>query len=230
MDIEEVLSELKDLLVEKKFSEEAVANMTSTFAEAIKQKDIEYRASLTKAEEEAAAAIKEREELKASVEKLQADIGQASQRIAEFENFKKQEEAIACFNARMEVIDNSYDLDDEDRKVLLDELKSLDFSDEAFASYQDKLSIMWKHKNKEVKASYEKSIQDRIDAEVAKKLASVSTASETKTDKEVAEEALEKAQASESGLPNSNEESSKEVKSLREKFASAFDRKNIIIS
>jgi hypothetical protein len=89
---------------------------------------------------------------------------------------------------------------------------------------------MWKHKNKEVKASYEKSIQDRIDAEVAKKLASVSTASETKTDKELAEEALEKAQASESGLPNSNEESSKEVKSLREKFASAFDRKNIIIS
>ena len=230
MDIEEVLSELKDLLVEKKFSEEAVANMTSTFADAIKQKDIEYRASLTKAEEEAAAAIKDREELKASVEKLQADIGQASQRIAEFENFKKQEEAIACFNARMEVVDNSYDLDDEDRKVLLDELKSLDFSDEAFAAYQDKLSIMWKHKNKEVKASYEKNIQDRIDAEVAKKLASVSTASETKTDKELAEEALEKAQASESGLPNSNEESSKEVKSLREKFASAFDRKNIIIS
>lgn len=230
MDIEKVLSELKDLLVEKKFSEEAVASMTNTFAEAIKQKDAEYRASLTKAEEEAAAAIKEREELKASVEKLQAQFGEASQRIAEFENFKKQEEAIARFNARMEVIDNNYDLDDEDRKVLLDELKNLDASEEAFASYQDKLSIMWKHKNKEVKASYEKSIQERIDAEVAKKLASVSTASEHKTDKEIAEEALEKAQASESGLPNSNEESSKETKSLRDKFASAFSRENITIS
>ena len=230
MDIEKVLSELKDLLVEKKFSEEAVANMTNTFAEAIKQKDVEYRASLTKAEDEAAAAVKEREELKASVEKLQTQIGEASQRIAEFENFKKQEEAIARFNARMEVIDNSYDLDDEDRKVLLDELKNLDPSEEAFASYQDKLTVMWKHKNKEVKASYEKSIQERIEAEVAKKLASVSVASETKTDKELAEEALEKAQASESGLPNSNEESSKETKSLRDKFASAFSRENITIS
>ena len=230
MDIEKVLSELKDLLIEKKFSEEAVANMTNTFAEAIKQKDVEYRASLTKAEDEAAAAVKEREELKASVEKLQSQIGEASQRIAEFENFKKQEEAIARFNARMEVIDNSYDLDDEDRKVLLDELKNLDPSEEAFASYQEKLTVMWKHKDKEVKASYEKSIQERIEAEVAKKLASVSVASETKTDKELAEEALEKAQASESGLPNSNEESSKETKSLRDKFASAFSRENITIS
>jgi len=51
-----------------------------------------------------------------------------------------------------------------------------------------------------------------------------------KTDKELAEEALEKAQASESTLPNSNEESSKETQSLREKFASAFSRKNITIS
>lgn len=230
MDIEKVLSELKDLLVEKKFSEEAVANMTSTFAEAIKQKDVEYRASLTKAEEEAAAAIQEREELKASVEKLQSQVGEAAQRIAEFENFKKQEEAIARFNARMEVIDNSYDLEDEDRKVLLEELKSLDASEEAFASYQGKLAVMWKHKDKEVKASYEKSIQDRIDEEVAKKLASVSVASEVKTDKELAEEALEKAEASETTLPNSNEESSKETKSLRDKFASAFNRNNIIIS
>lgn len=230
MDIEKVLSELKDLLIEKKFSEEAVANMTNTFAEAIKQKDVEYRASLTKAEDEAAAAVKEREELKASVEKLQSQIGEASQRIAEFENFKKQEEAIARFNARMEVIDNGYDLDDEDRKVLLDELKNLDPSEEAFASYQDKLTVMWKHKDKEVKASYEKSIQERIEAEVAKKLASVSVASKSKTDKELAEEALEKAQASESGLPNSNEKSSKETKSLRDKFASAFSRENITIS
>jgi hypothetical protein len=230
MDIEKVLSELKDLLVEKKFSEEAVANMTNTFAEAIKQKDVEYRASLTKAEEEAAAAIKEREELKASVEKLQAQIGEASQKIAEFENFKKEEEAVARFNARMEAIDNDYDLDDEDRKVLLDDLKSLNASEEAFASYQNKLSVMWKHKNKEVKASYEKSVQQRIDAEVAKKLASVSNASENKSDKEVAEEALEKAKASETGLPNSNEESSKQTQSLREKFASAFSRNNITIS
>ena len=51
MDVEKLLSELKDLLVEKKFSEEAVANMTNTFAEAIKQKDVEYRESLTKAQD-----------------------------------------------------------------------------------------------------------------------------------------------------------------------------------
>jgi hypothetical protein len=230
MDIENVLSELKDLLVEKKFSEEAVANMTSTFADAIKQKDVEYRQSLTKAEDEKTALAKEREELKETVDKIEQQLAEAAKKISDFEDFKKQEEAVARFNTRMESIDQSFDLDDEDRKVLVDDLKSIDSSEEAFASYKNKLSVMWKHKNKEAKASLDKSIQDRIDAEVAKKIASFSNASEEKTDKELAEEALEKAEASDKGIPNSNEDSSKQQPTLREKFASAFSLENVIIS
>jgi hypothetical protein len=237
MDVEKLLSELKDLLVEKKFSEEAVANMTNTFAEAIKQKDVEYRESLTKAQDEREAIAKQHAELKASMENIEKQLSDATQKIVEFEALKKEEEALARFNSRMEAIDQEYDLDDEDRKVLVEDLKSLDASEEAFASYQNKLSIMWRHKNKEAKASLEKSIQEKIDAEVAKKLASISKASvsndpEEKTEEvaEVAEEALENAEVSEAGLPNSNEEASRQPKSLREKFAGAFSRENIVIS
>jgi hypothetical protein len=233
MDVEKILSEVQALLVEKKFSEEAVASMSSVFADAIKQKDAEYRASLTKAEDEKTAIAKEQEELRASVSDLQAKLSDATQKITEFENFKKQEEAVARFNSRMEVIDQAYELDDEDRKVLADDLKGLGDSEEAFASYQGKLAIMWRGKNKEAKASLDKSIQERIDAEVAKKLSSISQASETKseeTDKEVAENALDKAEASDKGIPNSNEEASRTQPTLREKFASAFTRESIVIS
>jgi hypothetical protein len=237
MDLEKIVSELKDLLVEKKFSEEAVASMTSTFAEAIRQKDTEYRDSLVKAEQEKEALAKEREELKASFEKIEKQLEEASQKISEFEVLKQQEEALARFNSRMEVLDQEYDLDDEDRKVLADDLKGLDASEEAFASYQNKLSIMWRHKNKEAKASLEKSIQEKIDAEVAKRVGSVSKASvsndpEEKEEEtaEVAEEALENAEASEAGIPNSNENSSRQPETLREKFAGAFSRENIVIS
>jgi hypothetical protein len=233
MDIEQVLSELKDLLIEKKFSEEAVANMTSTFADAIKQKDTEYRESLTKADEEKEALAKEREELKASMEEIRKQLADASEKLTEFEASKKADEALARFNARMESVDQSYDLDDEDRQLLAQELKELGETEEAFASFQNKLSIMWKHKNKEAKAAIEKSIQDKIDEEVSKKLAKMqeSKASvEPESQEEVIKEAIENSEVSEAGISSSNEESSRQPASLRDKFAAAFNRDNIIIS
>lgn len=230
MDVEQTLSELKALLVEKKFSEEAVASMTSTFADAIKAKDTEYRESLTKAEQEKVALAAEREELKASVEGLQTQLQTMTQKVTEFEDFKKQEEAVARFNARMEVIDQAYELDDEDRKVVADDIKGLGEAEEAFASYQGKLAVIWRDKNKQAKAALEKSIQERIDAEVAKKTVNVAVASETKSDAEIAEAALEKAQASEAGPSNNNESAAQAEPTLRDKFAKAFSRENVTIS
>ena len=229
MDIEQILAELKGLLIEKKFSEEAVANMTQTFAEAIKKKDGEYRDSLTKAEKEKEEMAAEKEEMKKSLKKVEDEMKAAQEKLEEFENFKKQEEAVACFNTRMEAIDQVYELEDEDRKVLAADLKELDKSDEAFASYEEKLAVMWKHKNKESKAAFEKQIQARIDEEVAKKI-SVSNASENKTAEELAQEALDNAKASEVTLPNNNEAQSQKPASFKEKFASAFSRDNIVIS
>jgi hypothetical protein len=130
----------------------------------------------------------------------------------------------------MEEIDQTYELDDEDRQVLASDLKSLDNSDEAFAAYKNKLGVMWKNKNKEAKASFEKQIQARIDEEVAKKLSVSKASEETKTAAELSQEALEKAEASKTALPNTNEKQSQEPVSLTEKFRSAFSKENIIIS
>jgi hypothetical protein len=133
----------------------------------------------------------------------------------------------------MEQVDSIYALEDEDRQILASELKALEGTDEAFASYQEKLAVLWKHKNKEFVAKLAEEAEAKIAAEVEKRLAELnkSTASVTKTEAELAEEALEKAKASEKEtIPNNNGESSKEVKSFKEKFAAAFSRENITVS
>jgi len=229
MDLETFLSELKASLQEKKFSEEAIAGMTSTFADAIRQKDEEYRA----AKQEKEASETKAKELLASVEGLQQELSETKVRLQEIEAAQEAEKALAHFNARMEQVDSIYALEDEDRKILASELKSLDLTDEAFASYQEKLAIVWKHKNKEHIARLTEETEAKIAAEVEKRLTELnkSNASVTKTPEELAEEAFEKAKASEKeNVPNNNGESGKETKSFKERFAAAFSRENISIS
>jgi len=228
MDLESFLSELKASLTEKKISEEAIASMTSTFADAIRQKDEEYRSAKTEKE----ASETKAKELLASVETLQKDLSDTKVKLQEIEAAQEAEKALARFNARMEQIDNLYSLEDEDRKVIASELQTVEASDEAFAAYQEKLSVVLKHKNKEHLGRLAEETEAKITAEVEKRLSELnkSTAS-TKTEAELAEEALEKAKASaEKTIPNNNGETSLENKSLKEKFASAFSRENILIS
>jgi hypothetical protein len=229
MDLETFLSELKASLQEKKFSEEAIAGMTSTFADAIRQKDEEYRA----AKQEKEASETKAKELLASVEGLQKELSETKVRLQEIGAAQEAEKAVARFNARMEQVDSVYALEDEDRQILASELKALEGTDEAFAAYQEKLAVVWKHKNKELVAKLAEEAEAKIAAEVEKRLAelSKSTASVNKTEAELAEEALEKAKASEKEtIPNNIGESSKEAKSFKEKFAAAFSRENITVS
>jgi hypothetical protein len=234
MDIEKMISELKDLLIEKKFSEETVASMTNTFADAIREKDEQYRQDIESVKSEKEAIAKEHSELKESVEALHNQLTEAQEKINSFEATQKAEQAIARFNERMDLIDQEYSLEDEDRGFLAKELKNLGLEEESFASFKEKLSVLWRDKNKEVKAAFEAQIQARIDAEVEKRLTKVSVASSTdpeESDKEAStEEILDNVETSEAGIANSNETTSRESVSLRDKFAAAFNRENITIS
>jgi phage shock protein A len=229
MEIEKLISELKGLLVEKKFSEEAVASMTSTFADAIHKKDEEYRSQIARTQEEKESLAKESEALKASVEALEIKVAQSSAKIAEFEAAQKAEEAIARFNSRMDVIDQTFELEDEDRQFLAQELTALDATEEAFASFNGKLSVLWKHKGKEAKAALFEEMEAKIQAEVEKRLLNVSSASTAQAATST-EEILDSAEATSASVPSSNEDTSRQDTTLREKFASAFERKNILIS
>ena len=223
MEIEQTISELKELLNEKKFSKEAVASMTDTFAQAIKDRDEKYRADLEAEKSEKASIAKEYDDLKSSVAELEEKLGSANERISVFENEKKAEEAVARFNERMDSLDQSYDLDDQDREFLAKELKAID-GEEEFSSFASKLEVLWKHKNKEVQASFNEEIQKRIDDEVAKRVANAST------EEVEVEEALDNAAEVDAAVPNVNEAVASNEESLIDKFRGAFKRENIEIS
>ena len=229
MDLETLLSEIKASLTEKKFSEEAIAGMTATFADAIKQKDEEYQASLEAAEQEKAEIASAKDELQASVESIKEELKAAQERIAEFEAAKTAEEAVARFNARMEEIDSLYELEESDAAFIAEKIKGLDDTEESFASFKGELEVFWASKNKEAKAKIEEEIKAKIDAEVEKRLTSeTAKASEETKEKEVnVEEALAEAEQINTEIPNNNEAQAS-AKTLKDKFAAAFSRENVL--
>lgn len=229
MDLETLLSEIKASLTEKKFSEEAIAGMTSTFADAIKSKDDEYQASLEAAETEKAEIAAAKEELQASVESIKEELKTAQERITEFEGAKLAEEAVARFNSRMEEIDSLYELAESDAAFIAEKIKGLDDAEESFASFKSELEVFWASKNKEAKAKIEEEIQAKIDAEVEKRLTTPETseASEEVTEEVDVEEALANAEQTNEEIPNNNEAQASAT-TLKEKFAAAFSRENIL--
>jgi len=228
MELETLLSEIKASLTEKKFSEEAIAGMTATFADAIKQKDDEYKASLEAAEQEKAEIASANEELRASVETIKEELKSAQERIAEFEAAKTAEEAVARFNARMEEIDSLYDLEESDAAFIAEKIKGLDDTEESFASFKSELEIFWASKNKEAKAKFEEEIKARVDAEIEKRLTSQASEETEETEEEVdVEEALANAEQTNEEIPNNNEAQAS-AKTFKDKFAAAFSRENIL--
>jgi hypothetical protein len=225
MNLDNLISEVKEALLEKKISQEAAANMTATFTEAIKKKDEEYRKDIEQAKLSVENAEKEKQELKASVEQVQEQLAQALSKINEFETQRKTAEALARFNVRMQEIDEAFELDDEDRQVLAEDIKNLEESEEAFAAFKKKLGVMWKNKDKQAKQEKEKEMKAAIDAEVEKRILELKSKASASV-----EDALDKVKASEVGVPNNNEQSSQAPKSLIEKFKSAFSKDNITIS
>ena len=70
-------TKLKDLLSEKKFSKEAVASMTDTFADAIRERDEQYRKEIEAEKAAKEGKIKEYEDIKSSVAELEEKLGAA---------------------------------------------------------------------------------------------------------------------------------------------------------
>jgi delta 1-pyrroline-5-carboxylate dehydrogenase len=114
-------------------------------------------------------------------------------------------------------------LEESDSAFIAEKIKGLDTSEEAYASLKSELEVFWASKNKEAKAKFEEEVQARVKEEVEKRLSGeTSEASETDV-----EEALDNAEETTSEIPNNNEAQAS-AGTLKEKFAAAFSRDNIL--
>jgi hypothetical protein len=225
--IKEFRATLDEKLTQKEFSEEAVANMTKVFSDAIKVKSEEYSAKLEQANAEKEDAEEAHNSLKDKVSEVEEQLKSTEEKLSSLEQENSSREAEVRFNSRMEALDEVYQLDDEDRKILASEVSDLDDAEDSFAVYQEKLATIWKHKNKERISALATEMEEKISAEVEKRLAELKDSKagekteELKETSEATEEALDNVKAEDAAVTNNNAEVAEEP-SLRERFAKTF--------
>jgi hypothetical protein len=232
-DIIEQLKETIEASTSDKFSEEAVANIVRVVSDAIRDRSNEYvveKAEMEKQKEEVAAAKSEAE---SKLLKMEEDLAASQEKLSTLEAEQKATHALQLFNSRMESLDSAYELSDEDRKIVANDLKEVDASNADFESYQERMAIVYKHKSKEFLADQEKSFQEKVEAEVQKKISEMGSSEvseEKETIGEATEEVLAGIEATTEEVPSNNGESSEEQLTLREKFAQSFNKESVTIN
>jgi hypothetical protein len=238
MDKDQIINEFRAALDEKlgsqDFSEESVASISKVFIEAIREKGEQYVADLEKAKAEKEEAVLAQNSLQEKMGEVEQQLQSTKEKLTSLEEENAAREAEVRFNSRMELLNEVYELDEEDSKIVASELSSLDETEESFAGYQEKLAKVWKHKNKDFIAAEQKAFEDRVASEVAKRLETVEAATKEETQVEVSQaseaqeessdevsEALDSLEVEEAAVVNNNESSSDQV-SLKDRFAKTF--------
>ena len=246
MNTNQLVQEIKSVLDEKLSSEkmskdtfaaESVASISDIVNQAIREKNEEYKKDLSSAKEEKAVVEAQHQELTASVEEMKQKLEAAEEKIRQFEDEQTRQQALACFNARMEAVEQDYELNEADLKIVASEVKELTETDEAFASYQEKLAVVFAHKSKEhlqaEKNKFDGAVAEAVEKRITemKETKASDESSEGEADKkENLEEALEEAEQVTPEISNTNEASSGETETLRTKFQSAFSKENIKVT
>jgi hypothetical protein len=240
MDITEFKTEFEKVLDSKladnaEFTQEAVATVASHVIDKIREKDAEFQAEREAVEAAKAQAEKDASEAKSSIDDLQTKLEEANEKINSLESSINAAAAEQLFNSRMEAIDELYDLSDQDRTVLANEVKILEASDEAFEGYQSKLASLLLHKSKAFQVEQEKQFEAKVQEELEKRLATTSqegvaiaTEAVPQTN-ETVEEVVENVEVPHASIANNNEASSTE-ESLSDQFRRAFNTENISIT
>lgn len=235
MQKQELIEEFKVLLDEKmpehNFTQEAVANISRVIGDAIKSKSEEYEKELSAIDSQKEELEKVEANLKEEIENLKAQLAKSEETVDSLNGEILEAQQEQAFNARMETVEATYEINEEDRKVLAKEIQELDIEDKSFEDYQSKLEVMWAHKNKEYLAKQEKLFAEKVEAEVQKRLSGeTSEATESQEETEEVEEVLADVQEEVSEVAtNNNLDSATEEPSLRDKFSMAFAKENISI-
>lgn len=244
MDNQDLLKKIEGMLSEKigdsQQFEEAVASVSKVMMEAIREKDESWQQEKEQKEQALIQAAESQEALANQMKELKEKLTASEEQLNELAEEKRLREAKDLFNSRMASVTEAFDLNEEDLKIVASEVSELEASEEAFASYEEKIKVMWQHKTKAHIKEQEKLFQDKLEAELKKRVENISeikaseeTSEEAseETAEETAEEILEDIEEeSAANISNNNEAASTEEQSLREKFNAAFSKENIKIN
>lgn len=174
----------------------------------------------TKVSEEKEAAVK----AKASLSQLETSFEEVQKELKEIKAEQEIKAASDLFNARMNFIEANYTFTEDETKLVIQDIKTVEASDEAFEAFKNKLSVLFSHKSKASILAQKEEIAKQIEEEVVKRTSKTqeATASDTSEEKDVAaEEALAQLDAQGNVIPNNSQEASAK-ESLVEKLKKSF--------
>tara|TARA_B100000287_G_scaffold259395_1_gene243968 strand:- start:4171 stop:5655 length:1485 start_codon:yes stop_codon:yes gene_type:complete len=194
---------------------EVSASVVADFIEEeLKQASEKFADESNKLQAELDESKEQRETLSKDHEDLKTKLSEVEKTLADLEEEKAQREAEAKFNERMSLLDENYDLSDQDREVMASDIKDMD--EEGFESYQKKISVLLKEKSK---AAIEAKAAEAAKAEETQKQEEAKASEEETVKEDVVETAVDEAEKSEGEIPNSIQA---EDESFMDKYRSAF--------
>ena len=152
-------------------------------------------------------------EMKASFEAVQSELTSLKSEI-------EAQGGVELFNSRMSFIDSTYELTEAELKLIVDELKVVEASEEAFETFKEKLSILFASKTKEAIAAKEEEIKAKIEEAIASKI--VEETPEKQEEVKASEDELEVEEVEAASIPNNNAEACENpslVQKLKENFS-----------
>jgi hypothetical protein len=221
--IEEITNEL--------LKEVQASSVVDFINEEIKKANDQFVAEKSEKENELNSAKEKLASITAEHTSIKKQVEELTQKLTslEAEKFAKAQEE--SFNMRMAILDEEYDLSDEDRKVLASDIK--DLNEEAFSAFQKKMSVLMKEKNKAAKKAAKEKMdkedlkdkgadedkEDKNGKMIKSSVASTEVSQEISTTQEVVEQAVDNGSKASTEIPNST---SAAEPSVKEKYAKAF--------
>jgi len=174
---------------------ESAASVTKQFADALKEAGTEWKSKAEKAELKQVELENELKQAKASFES-------AAEELTKIKDDLAVQSAAALFNSRVKAVEDAFELNEDELKIVIGDVKGLDSEDSSFDAYLAKAKVLFASKAKEGKEDREEAQRLAIE-EAAKKLIE-SKASKTETETETQEEnkEIETELESKASVPN----------------------------
>jgi len=186
------------------------ASAVSDFIELeLKEASERFSAEKHAAEKALKEAQDKLESVSADSEQVKTELDNVKEELSSLKVEKEQKEAEELFNQRMASFDESFLLEDEDRKVLASQIKELDT--EGWEAFSSNVNVLLRDKSREVLAKQEK--------ELAEKAEEVETKEVVNASENIVEEAIDRGEATDEVVPASTEASEL---STYDKFKDAF--------
>jgi hypothetical protein len=157
--IEDVVSKWDELV-----KNEAAASSQSIgelIASKIAERSAEYGKELAEKEAIAAEAKAAYEDAQNKIKELAECVSNLTQKLKEIEDCQAAADAEAKFNARMSEVDDTFDLDEDDRAMLCEEVKAAD-SDESYSSWLEKKKKLLKEKTRAYKQKQAEALKEKF--------------------------------------------------------------------